>query len=94
MYGVVVGLLGAMTGVVGAWIVLANRNRLSDWIGRLTGQELFPAEIYHFTGLPVRYDAGVFLGVAMAGLALSVLAALVPAWVASQSEPASNLRRA
>ncbi|PAW70822.1 MAG: hypothetical protein B9S30_01875 [Verrucomicrobiia bacterium Tous-C5FEB] len=94
MYGVVVGLLGAITGVLGAWIVLVNRNRLSDWIGRLTGQDLFPAEIYHFTGLPVRYDAGVFLGVAMAGLALSVLAALVPAWVASQSEPASNLRRA
>jgi len=79
---------------VGAGLVLANRNGLSQLIGRLTGQELFPAEIYHFTGLPVRYDLGVFLGVALAGLALSVLAALVPAWVASRTEPAANLRRA
>ena len=93
MYGVVVGVLGAISGVVGAWLVLINRNELSQWIGRLTGQELFPAEIYHFTGLPARYDLSVFLGVSMAGLALSVLAALVPAWVASQSEPAANLRR-
>ncbi|MCX6947002.1 MAG: ABC transporter permease [Verrucomicrobia bacterium] len=93
MYGVVVGVLGAISGVVGAWLVLINRNGLSQWIGRLTGQELFPAEIYHFTGLPTRYDLSVFLGVSMAGLALSVLAALVPAWVASQSEPAANLRR-
>jgi len=93
MYGVVVGVLGAISGVVGAWFVLINRNGLSQWIGRLTGQELFPAEIYHFTGLPARYDLSVFLGVSMAGLALSVLAALVPAWVASQSEPAANLRR-
>ena len=93
MYGVVVGVLGAISGVVGAWLVLINRNGLSQWIGRLTGQELFPAEIYHFTGLPARYDLSVFLGVSMAGLALSVLAALVPAWVASQSEPAANLRR-
>ena len=93
MYGVVVGVLGAISGVVGAWLVLINRNGLSQWIGRFTGQELFPAEIYHFTGLPARYDLSVFLGVSMAGLALSVLAALVPAWVASQSEPAANLRR-
>ena len=94
MYGVVVGFLGSFSGVVGAGLVLANRNGLSQLIGRLTGQELFPAEIYHFTGLPVRYDFGVFLGVALAGLALSVLAALVPAWVASRTEPAMNLRRA
>jgi len=94
MYGVVVGVLGSLSGVVGAGLVLANRNELSQLIGRLTGQELFPAEIYHFTGLPVRYDVGVFVGVALAGMALSVLAALVPAWVASRTEPATNLRRA
>jgi len=93
MYGVVVGVLGAISGVVGAWLVLINRNGLSQWIGRLTGQELFPAEIYHFTGLPARYDLSVFLGVSMAGLALSVLAAMLPAWVASHTEPAANLRR-
>jgi lipoprotein-releasing system permease protein len=94
MYGVVVGVLGSSSGVVGAALVLANRNGLSQVIGRLTGQDLFPAEIYHFTGLPVRYDFGVFVGVALAGMALSVLAALVPAWAASRTEPATNLRRA
>jgi len=93
MYGVVVGLLGSFSGVLGAGLVLVNRNGLSQLIGRLTGQDLFPAEIYHFTGLPVRYDFGVFLGVAFAGLALSVLAALVPAWAAARTEPATNLRR-
>ena len=93
MYGVVVGVLGSFSGVLGAGLVLVNRNGLSQLIGRLTGQDLFPAEIYHFTGLPVRYDFGVFLGVAFAGLALSVLAALVPAWAAARTEPAMNLRR-
>ena len=93
MYGVVVGVLGACTGGIGAWLVLINRNSLSQAIGRITGQDLFPAEIYHFSGLPVRYDVGVFLGVAFAGMALSVLAALVPAWVASHAEPSANLRR-
>ena len=93
MYGVVVGVLGSVAGVMGAWVVLANRNGLSHLIGRLSGQDLFPAEIYHFASLPVRYDVGVFLGVALAGLSLSVLAALVPAWVASHAEPSANLRR-
>jgi len=93
MYGVVVGVLGSVAGVVGAWLVLTNRNSLSHLIGKLTGQDLFPAEIYHFASLPARYDVSVFLGVALAGLSLSVLAALVPAWVASQAEPSANLRR-
>jgi lipoprotein-releasing system permease protein len=93
MYGVVVGVLGSFSGVLGAGLVLVNRNGLSQLIGRLTGQDLFPAEIYHFNGLPVRYDFGVFLGVAFAGLALSVLAALVPAWAAARTEAAMNLRR-
>lgn len=93
MYGVVVGVLGSLAGAVGAWVVLANRNTLSHLIGRLTGQDLFPAEIYHFASLPARYDGAVFLGVSLAGLVLSVLAALVPAWVASHAEPSTNLRR-
>jgi len=88
-----VGVLGSFSGGLGAGLVLVNRNGLSQLIGRLTGQDLFPAEIYHFTGLPVRYDFGVFLGVAFAGLALSVLAALVPAWAAARTEAAMNLRR-
>ena len=93
MYGVVVGVLGSLTGVVGAWVVLVNRNGLSHLLGKLTRQDLFPSEIYHFASLPARYDGMVFLGVALAGLSLSVLAALVPAWVASQAEPSANLRR-
>jgi len=93
MYGVVVGVLGSVAGVVGAWVVLANRNALSHAIGKVTGQDLFPAEIYHFASLPARYDGTVFLGVALAGLLLSILAALVPAWVASHEEPSANLRR-
>jgi len=93
LYGVVVGILGSFVGVVGAWLVLVNRNGIADLIAKATGQELFPPEIYHFSSLPVRYDPAVFVGVAAAGLALSVLAALVPAWAAARTEPAANLKR-
>lgn len=93
LYGVVVGVLGSLVGVVGAWLALVNRNGIADLIAKATGQELFPPEIYHFSALPVKYDAGVFLGVAAAGLALSVLAAVVPALAAARTEPAANLKR-
>ena len=93
LYGVVVGMLGSVVGVIGAWLVLLNRNGIADLIAKATGQELFPPEIYHFSSLPVQYAPTVFLGVAAAGLALSVLAALVPAWAAAQTEPAANLKR-
>ena len=93
LYGVVVGTLGSLVGVMGAGLALANRNTIADLIARLTGQELFPPEIYHFSSLPVQYDPLVFLGVAAAGLALSVLAALLPAMAAARTEPAANLKR-
>ena len=93
LYGVVVGVLGSLAGVVGAWLALANRNGIANLIAKITGQELFPPEIYHFASLPVKYDPMVFLGVGAAGLALSVLAALVPAWAAAHTEPATNLKR-
>jgi lipoprotein-releasing system permease protein len=93
LYGVVVGVLGSVVGVMGAGLTLANRNTIADLIAKATGQELFPPEIYHFSSLPVKYDTGVFLGVAAAGLALSVLAALVPALAAARTEPAANLKR-
>jgi lipoprotein-releasing system permease protein len=93
LYGVVVGVLGSVVGVIGAGLALANRNTIADLIAKATGQELFPPEIYHFSSLPVKYDAGVFFGVAAAGLALSVLAALVPALAAARTEPATNLKR-
>ena len=93
LYGVVVGIFGSLAGVVGAWLVLANRNGIANLIAKFTGQELFPPEIYHFSSLPVKYEPTVFLGVAAAGLALSVLAALLPAWVAARTEPAANLKR-
>jgi len=93
LYGVVVGVLGSVVGVIGAGLALANRNTIADLIAKATGQELFPPEIYHFSSLPVKYDAGGFFGVAAAGLALSVLAALVPALAAARTEPAANLKR-
>ena len=93
LYGVVVGTLGALVGVVGAGLALANRNTIADLTAKLTGQELFPPEIYHFSSLPVQYDPKVFVGVAAAGLALSVLAALLPAMAAARTEPAANLKR-
>jgi len=93
LYGVVVGVLGSLVGVMGAGLVLVYRNTVADLIAKFTGQELFPPEIYHFSSLPVQYDPKVFLGVAAAGLALSVLAALLPAMAAARTEPAANLKR-
>ena len=93
LYGVIVGTLGSLMGVAGAWLVLVNRNGLADLLAKATGQELFPPEIYHFSSLPAQFHPAVFIGVAAGGLGLSVLAALIPAWVASRTEPAANLKR-
>ncbi|MFM8653833.1 MAG: ABC transporter permease, partial [Verrucomicrobiota bacterium] len=51
LYGVVVGVLGSVVGVIGAGFALANPKTIADLISNATGQELIPHENYKLTSL-------------------------------------------
>lgn len=92
LYGVIVGILGSFLGVIAGLLALYYRNDFRDWLARVLGIELFPAAIYNFPQIPAVVDWSFIALVALAGVVLSTLAALIPAWMAAQADPVQSLR--
>lgn len=89
---VMVGVLGVLTGFGLGMLALHYRNNFLNFMNRLTGFELFPAQIYTFSELPaliVPKDIAIICG---GSLIICVLAGLLPAWNAGRLKPVEALR--
>lgn len=87
-----VGVSGVLLGVLGGLVAVHYRNQFLEAMRKLTGRELFPAEIYNFNQLPaaiVPSDLVVICGVS---LIMCLLAGFVPAWIAASMKPVEALR--
>lgn len=91
-YGLVIGLLGSVLGVAGAYAIVWNINPIHDWLGRAFGLTIWDPQIYYLFEIPnkvVPWKAGtVFAG----GLFFSVMGALIPALRAAFMDPVKALR--
>ncbi len=83
----VVSLLGVFVGTAGGMLALAYRNPFLHLMRRLTGLELFPADIYGFTELPALIIPGDIAIICGGSLIICLLAAAFPAWNASRLKP-------
>jgi lipoprotein-releasing system permease protein len=61
-------------------------------MNRLTGVELFPAQIYAFTELPALIDKGDIAIICGTAVVICGLAGLIPAWNAGRLKPVEALR--
>jgi len=90
--GLVVGVVGVITGFGLGMVAVAYRNPFLHMMRALTHVELFPVSVYGFSELPallVPTDIAIICGSA---LLICLLAGLVPAWNASRLEPVEALR--
>jgi len=89
--GVIVGILGAIIGLLFALVVLANLDIIQ---GTLTaaGFNPFPEDYYGVQTLPHIINPLQIWSVCVGAFILCVLAALVPAWIASRADAAKSLR--
>jgi lipoprotein-releasing system permease protein len=88
----VVGFVGVASGLGLGMLALEFRNEFLRFMNRMTGLELFPAQIYAFTELPAlidRWDIAIICGTA---LIICGLAGLAPAWNAGRLKPVEALR--
>lgn len=90
--GASIGVAGTLGGVALGLLFALNIETIRGLIQKLTGAELFSAEIYFLSQLPARVDAGEVAGVVLMSLALSFLATLYPAWRAARLDPVEALR--
>ena len=92
MTGASVGVAGTIIGSILGIAFAANIETIRGWIQKLTGTDLFSAEIYFLSQLPAEIAAGEVTTVVIMSLALSFLATLYPSWRAARLDPVEALR--
>ncbi len=92
MTGSSIGLVGTVIGTLLGLGFCWNIDSIKNVVERLTGTELFAAEIYFLSTLPAKVDPYEVLNVILMAIMLSFLSSIYPAWRASRIAPAEALR--
>jgi lipoprotein-releasing system permease protein len=90
--GASIGVLGTLLGLGAGLAFAANIEAIRRFIEVSTGINVFNQDIYFFSQLPARIDAGDVLSVVATAFVLSFLATLYPAWRAARLDPVEALR--
>ncbi len=91
--GSMIGVIGTIMGLIAGILFCVNIDIVQGIIEGVTGQKLFPPEVYGITGgIPVKIVWGEVLAVALCGFGISAIATFFPALGASKTDPVDALR--
>jgi len=90
--GALVGAVGDLAGYGLGMLALAYRNEFLHFMNRLTGFQLFPADIYGFNDLPALIVSRDILLICGSAWLVCILGGLIPAWRAGRLKPVEALR--
>jgi len=89
---VVVSLLGILSGLILGLLALHFRNPFLHAMNRVTGRNLFSADVYGFGELPALIQPWDIIIICGGSLIICLLAAILPAWHASKMKTVEALR--
>ncbi|RZA10219.1 MAG: lipoprotein-releasing ABC transporter permease subunit, partial [Proteobacteria bacterium] len=90
--GTVIGVVGTLVGGILGVIAALNVSEMVAWVERVSGQHIFTSDVYFISNLPSQLQWQDVLLICSAGLVMSFLATIYPAWRAAKIEPAHALR--
>ena len=90
--GFTVGAVGTLAGLALGGIVLFFRQPIVEFIGLVTGAQLWDPTVRFLTEMPARTDPWEVFGIVSLALVLSFLATLYPAFKAANTDPVQVLR--
>ena len=90
--GLIVGLIGSVSGLAAGSLVLNNRNGIRDVLSQRLGLEIFPEEMYGVAEIPAQIVSSDIAIICIGAFILCTLAALPPAYMVSCLDPAKALR--
>jgi lipoprotein-releasing system permease protein len=91
-YGLLLGLVGAGLGTILGLSLTININGIEKLLARITGQDLFPRDIYYFDKIPTYINILNVILVNLGAVAIAVLASVLPALRAALLHPVRALR--
>ena len=90
--GVIIGIIGTITGAIAGLAVAYNLERISLFIEKMFGFKILPGDVYYLSVLPSQVNYADIAIIIMGTLIISLLATLYPSWRASRLDPAEALR--
>jgi lipoprotein-releasing system permease protein len=90
--GALVGALGDLAGFGLGMLALTYRNGFLHFMNKMTGFQLFPADIYGFTELPALIVPRDVILICGSAWIVCILGGLIPAWRAGRLKPVEALR--
>ncbi|PJE78289.1 Lipoprotein-releasing system transmembrane protein LolE [invertebrate metagenome] len=90
--GSLIGVAGTLLGVILGVIAALNVPELVAWLERVLGIHFLSPDVYFISYLPSELRWNDVITISTAGLLMSFLATLYPAWRASKTQPAEALR--
>ena len=90
--GTTIGALGVVAGLILGFVFLYFRQNVVDFVGWVTGQNLWDPSIRFLTVLPSKTDPVEVVAIAGMALLFSFLATLYPAFKAASTDPVQVLR--
>lgn len=90
--GLIVGLIGSVSGLAAGSLVLNNRNGIRDVLSQRLGLEIFPEEMYGVAEIPAQIVSSDIAIICIGAFILCTLAALPPAYMVARLDPAKALR--
>jgi lipoprotein-releasing system permease protein len=88
----IIGVLGVLAGYGLGILALTYRNEFLHFMNRLTGWELFPAQIYNFSELPAIIDVRDIAVICCSSFLICILGGVLPAIRAGRLKPVEALR--
>jgi lipoprotein-releasing system permease protein len=91
-YGLSIGIVGSLLGLLAGYGIVHNINWLHDQLHRLTGAYMWDPEVYAFDKIPNTMNPHEVIVIVLVAIVASVLGALVPAVRAARMNPVEALR--
>ena len=92
LQGLLVGVIGSTLGILLGTTVIAVRMNILNTLSKITGQQVFPPEMYYFNELPAHIVPMDVAIVVISSILLCTAGAIVPALRAAKLDPAKALR--
>ncbi len=92
MVGALIGVVAIAAGLAAGVLFCLNIEAIQGVVERVTGAQLFNAEVYFLSHLPARVEPTEVVLVVGWALFMSFIVTLLPAWLASRLDPVEALR--